>query len=480
MSAKLVQRGIVVMLVLATVAAAIVAHLVPRNGLERQRSDRVSEARHRIGDALRRRAFFLEDVADMVGVHDDAAADEFSRYAHVRGRYEHAVVAVQWLRRSPEGKLVPPAETGPNPVLIPPASDADTAVADAAQRPAAAPAFRLASRSKRVAISGPVRLANGHSAFYLAVPVQAHRFTGLLSKVESHSAVVGLVDAQALVAQELSARPLGALRLRDAVTPLASIGSSLHNAVDVSVPAAGRNWTLSVDGGSLSTLERLLPWLILATGLGLSLTVGLVLRQSIRRRDMALRLAEERYDELEQARSQAERLSRVDALTDVYNRRHFTEVLAGELSRVRRGGEPPAVLMLDIDHFKRVNDEHGHLTGDAVLRASAYRIASILRGSDTLARWGGEEFAILAPATDAEGATRLAERARAALAARPVEVEGVSLDLTASIGVAVAADGSVTPDALVDAADQVLYDAKRAGRDCVRLSDLSGRQPDLV
>ena len=232
--------------------------------------------------------------------------------------------------------------------------------------------------------------------------------------------------------------------------------------------------------GAHSTLERLLPWLILAAGLGLSLTVGLVLRQSIRRRDMALRLAEERYEELEQARSDAERLSRVDALTDVYNRRHFTEVLAGELSRVRRGGEPPAVLMLDLDHFKRINDEHGHLTGDAVLRASAYRIASILRGSDTLARWGGEEFAILAPATDADGATRLAERARAALAARPVEVEGVALELTASIGVAVAADGSVTPDALVDAADQALYDAKRAGRDCVRLSDLSDRQPDLV
>jgi diguanylate cyclase (GGDEF)-like protein len=473
MSAKLVQRGIVVVLVLATAAAAIAAHLVPRNGLQRQRTDRVAEARHRISDALRRRAFYLEDVADMVGVHDDAAADEFSRYAHVRGRYEHAVVGVQWLRRSPDGKLVPPAETGPDPILVAPRTRKDAALANAVRRPAAAPAVAVASLRKRVAISAPVRLANGHAGFYLAVPVQARRFTGLLSKAESQSAVVGLVDAQRLIAQELSTRRPGAIRLRDEVTPLASIGSGLHNAVDVIVPAGDRHWTLSVDGGSLSPLERGLPWLILALGLGLALTIALVLRQSFRRRDMALRLANERYEELETARAEAERLSRVDALTDVYNRRHFTEVLAGELSRVRRGGDPPAVLMLDIDHFKHVNDEHGHLTGDAVLRASAYRIASILRGSDTLARWGGEEFAILAPATDHEGAARLAERAREALAKRPVKVDGLEITLTTSIGVAVASDHRITPDLLVDAADGALYEAKRAGRDCVRVRDLA-------
>jgi diguanylate cyclase (GGDEF)-like protein len=428
----------------------------------------VVEARHRVSDALRRRAYYLEDVADMVGVHDDAASEEFSRYAHVRGRDEHAVLAVQWLRRSPTGKLLPPIETGTNPMLVAPPSAKDAALATAAKRTQAARAFGLASRSKQVAISAPVRLANGHSAFYLAVPIQARRFTGLLSRIESRSAVVGLVDAQALVAQALSPGS-SALRLRDSVTPLASIGSGLHNAVQVIVPVAGRHWTLSVDGGSLSIFERALPWLIMALGLGVSLTVSLVLRNAARRRDVALQLANERYEELEKARAEAERLSRVDALTDVYNRRHFTEVLAGELSRVRRGGDPPAVLMLDIDHFKNINDEHGHLTGDAVLRASAYRIASILRGSDTLARWGGEEFAILAPGTDHDGAARLAERAREALAKRPVNVEDLELELTASIGVAVAADGNTTPDTLVDAADQALYDAKRAGRDCVRI-----------
>jgi diguanylate cyclase (GGDEF)-like protein len=309
------------------------------------------------------------------------------------------------------------------------------------------------------------------------VPVQARRFTGLLSNVESQSAVVGLVDAQALVAQDLATRPAGPLQLRDEVTPLATIGAGLHNAVHVIVPAAGRRWTLTVDGGSLSPLERALPWLILGLGLGLALTVTLVLRQSVHRRDVALRLARDRYHDLENARAEAERLSRVDALTEVFNRRHFSEVLAAELARTRRGGPAPAVLLLDVDHFKRVNDEHGHLTGDAVLKAAAERIASVLRGSDCLARWGGEEFAILAPETDRDGAAQLADRARAALAEHPVEVDGLAIGLTASVGAAVAGDGLETADALVSSADQALYEAKRAGRDCARLHEPDAQAP---
>jgi diguanylate cyclase (GGDEF)-like protein len=127
------------------------------------------------------------------------------------------------------------------------------------------------------------------------------------------------------------------------------------------------------------------------------------------------------------------------------------------------------VLLLDLDHFKPVNDEYGHLIGDAVLKASAERIGSVLRGSDTLARWGGEEFAVLAPATDGEGAAQLAARAREALAEQPVRVDGIAIELTTSIGVSIASDGLSTPDALVDAADRALYEAKRAGRNCVRV-----------
>jgi diguanylate cyclase (GGDEF)-like protein len=171
--------------------------------------------------------------------------------------------------------------------------------------------------------------------------------------------------------------------------------------------------------------------------------------------------------ELAVAHAEAERLSRLDALTGIFNRRHFSEALSFELSHPHRPA--PAVLLIDLDHFKRVNDDHGHLTGDAILQAAAGRIASILRRSDCLARWGGEEFAILAPATDHEGALRLAERARRALGDRPVRAVGVDIDLRASIGVAVAEDGQLTAESLMKAADDALYEAKHAGRDCVRM-----------
>src|SRR4249920_1337726 len=98
-------------MVLATVGGALAAYFVARNNLHSTRSDRVDTAQERISDALRRRAYYLEDVADMVGVHDDADASEFSRWAHVRGRNEGAIVGVQWLRRSPSGRLQPPNET---------------------------------------------------------------------------------------------------------------------------------------------------------------------------------------------------------------------------------------------------------------------------------------------------------------------------------------------------------------------------------
>jgi diguanylate cyclase (GGDEF)-like protein len=169
------------------------------------------------------------------------------------------------------------------------------------------------------------------------------------------------------------------------------------------------------------------------------------------------------------AGSELAALAAQDPLTGLPNRRAFVQRLGEEVMRAHRHRRPLSLAALDLDHFKRVNDEHGHLTGDAVLRAAAERIASITRSSDCLARWGGEEFAILAPATDREGAARLAERARSALAERPIEVDGTTIELTLSVGAAVAGPGLETSDALVNAADQALYEAKGAGRDCVRL-----------
>jgi diguanylate cyclase (GGDEF)-like protein len=486
------QRGIVIAMILATVGGALGAYLVSRSQIHSRRSHQVSSARQAISDAVRRRAYYLEDIADMVGVHDDADATEFSRYARVRGQNEGAVVSIQWIRRSPSGELVPPRDTGPDPVLVAPTEAGDHTLADAAGSATADPAIKRASLDKQTALSAPVRLANGNFGFYLAVPVVAHRFSGEVSGTESQSAIVGLIDAQQLVAEALPSSRPSALQLRDQVTPLATIGSGLHNALKVAIPTPARDWTLTVDGGSLTPMEEALPWLILLIGSMLTVTVAVVLRSTTRRRDAALALASERSTELasslerveqtnrelERARSEAERLSREDPVTGIFNRRHFGEVLARELSDPEEGG-PPAVMLLDLDHFKRVNDEHGHLMGDAVLQAVTDRIETVLRGEDCLARWGGEEFAVLAPSIDRDGVLALAERAREALAESPVQVGDVSIDLTLSVGAALATDGQRTPDALVHAADQALYQAKGAGRNCVRIWD-TGPAPSGV
>jgi diguanylate cyclase (GGDEF)-like protein len=483
-SSKALQRGIVIAMVLATVGGALAAYFVSRHNLHSTRTDRVDSAQMEISDALRRRAYYLEDIADMVGVHDDADQEEFSRYAHVRGRNEGAIVSVQWIRKSPSGKLAPPAETGPHPTLVTPLDGGNKALANAAESSTAVPAVEAASLHKQVSLSAPIRLANGNSGFYLAVPVVSHRFSGEVSGTESQSSVVGLVDAQELVAEALPTGRPTALQLRDQVTPLATIGSGLNHADNATISSPGRAWTVSVAGGSLTTTEKLLPWLILVIGGALTFTVAYVLRTLARRRDAALELVSERSEELaeslqvveqanrdlERARAEAEQLSREDPVTGIFNRRHFGEVLAGELSSPDDEGLP-AVLLLDLDHFKRVNDEHGHLMGDAVLQTVTDRIAAVLRDEDCLARWGGEEFAVLAPDIDRDGALALAERAREALAEEAVRVGDISIDLTLSVGAALATGDRRTPDALVHAADQALYQAKDAGRNRVRIWD---------
>jgi diguanylate cyclase (GGDEF)-like protein len=487
-SAFALQRATVVILAVASGVAALGTSLALRHDLDNGRASRLDNARHHIADALRARTYYLEDVADMVGVHDDADATEFSRYAHVRGRNETAIVGVQWLRRSPSGRLQPPAETGAQPILVTGSGD-DAKLVNAARAELARDAIRSATLRKRVAVSAPVRLAGGYYGFYLAVPVEAHHFSGEVSKMESRSAIVGLIDAQELVTQADARGVLANLRLSDGPTMLGAIGGKPRDVVESPLTAGGRTWTLSVDGGALSNFEQVLPWLVLVFGLALTLAVGMSLRSSRRRRDAALRLARDRGDELavtlkrvertneelEQAHAEADRLSRVDPLTGIYNRRHFSELLSAE--RALAGTGSAAVLLLDLDHFKAVNDRYGHLTGDAVLRAAADRIASVTRGGDCLARWGGEEFAILAPGIDREGAVRLAERARGALNGHPVQVDGDAIDLTLSVGVAVVGPETETHDALIDAADEALYEAKRAGRNCVRVHEAQTALP---
>ena len=160
------------------------------------------------------------------------------------------------------------------------------------------------------------------------------------------------------------------------------------------------------------------------------------------------------------------RLAMVDALTGVLNRRAMMERMQAELAFARRSGLACAVLLADLDHFKRINDEHGHAAGDEVLRHFAALARALLRREDVLGRYGGEEFALLLPGTTAEGAQALARRLREALAVHPASVDGAELHYTASLGIAQWHAGSAAGvEELLAEADRALYAAKRDGRD---------------
>ena len=164
-------------------------------------------------------------------------------------------------------------------------------------------------------------------------------------------------------------------------------------------------------------------------------------------------------------------LSQRDALTGLPNRRGFEIGAQQELDRAIRSGETPLLLILDLDHFKRINDQHGHGAGDAVLRAVAQALRRAVRPMDTVARLGGEEFAVLLPNVSPPLAEALADRLRQAVAAQPVQLpDGSWLPVTASVGGALAAPWVRTTLAhWLERADRQLYEAKRAGRNCVRL-----------
>ena len=157
-----------------------------------------------------------------------------------------------------------------------------------------------------------------------------------------------------------------------------------------------------------------------------------------------------------------------DYLTGLWNRRAIREHLEHELQRAAREHRPLAVAIADIDHFKQVNDFHGHAAGDDVLRETVIRMRSVMRSYEALGRYGGEEFLMILPGCEGQAALDLAERTRKAVAASPMDAGGVRGPVTISLGVAWTGKGQADADALIQAADAALYRAKAAGRNCVR------------
>jgi len=174
--------------------------------------------------------------------------------------------------------------------------------------------------------------------------------------------------------------------------------------------------------------------------------------------------------QLEDMLTKVESLAIMDSLTGLYNRRRFETILANEVKRAMRYQTPLSCMMIDVDHFKKVNDARGHQEGDVVLREIAQRIQSSIREVDTAARWGGEEFTILSPNTPKENAKLAATRILKAVSQHPFNGFGEE-QITVSIGIATLPAPSIdSQDKLVNAADIALYEAKKNGRNRVETS----------
>jgi diguanylate cyclase (GGDEF)-like protein len=165
-----------------------------------------------------------------------------------------------------------------------------------------------------------------------------------------------------------------------------------------------------------------------------------------------------------------------DDLTGLWNRRAVLDSFQRELERSQRECRPVSLIVADVDNFKQVNDEYGHHVGDAVLKVIAERMSHVMRPYDRVGRYGGEEFLMVVPGCETSFAGFVAERIRAAVADEPIVVDGLELPVTISLGVTGKTQASpVDADRMIQAADEAMYGAKRAGRNCVRIA-----RPEIV
>ncbi len=176
-------------------------------------------------------------------------------------------------------------------------------------------------------------------------------------------------------------------------------------------------------------------------------------------------------DEVQRLRVRIEELSQLvatDALTGLYNFRHFKSMLQAEMDRSKRSGIPTSLVLVDLDHFKRVNDTHGHEVGNQALRHLADILRGEVRTTDIVCRYGGEEFAMIFPETHLNLAVKVADRIRQEIADNPLRLGDDEIGLTASMGASVYMKTSVLDiDEFIDSVDKYLYEAKQSGRNCI-------------
>ena len=296
-----------------------------------------------------------------------------------------------------------------------------------------------------------------------ATPLQAY----LRAMVSLNSSRFYVVDDQnRVLASSLSGKTSDTLRVADPALDRAyrsRRAGRYGDQIFVSRAVDGTPWAV-VAAVSQSDLlaplrgpTRLLPWLILAMLVASAICVWVL---QGRRYAGNLRLQE--------AFAELDRVSRQDGLTGAHTRRSTGERLRYAHEQSLHTGSPLSVLMVDVDHFKRINDTFGHLGGDDALIAVAARLQAGLRHGDVLGRWGGEEFLVVLPDTDATAAVDVAERLRASVASEPIFLGSGGDAITATVSVGVSTSTDAIPEVLVHTADKAMYTAKAEGRNRVR------------
>lgn len=321
-----------------------------------------------------------------------------------------------------------------------------------------------AEREPAVAVAVPFETAWGRRVFSGAFSPATSPLGAYLGSVVTASGGAGYLTDHSgdLLAsgQGPAAPPEAALAAPNGVTQI-DVGPT--PTVVAASAVEGTPWRVMLAVPSATLLApveqgRWGPWALLGA-LALSGVLVVVLFMSLRR-----------------ARAEAFHTARTDVLTGLPNRRAVSEMLSRSVAHATRHGEPLAVLMIDLDNFKGVNDAHGHDVGDLVLRHAADAMLRAGRTEDIAGRWGGEEFLVVLQTTGAEAARVAADRLRCSVAADAVRAGRIEVRVTVSIGVAVlGADGDI--EALVRASDAALYEAKAAGRDTVVVALASGGGP---
>jgi diguanylate cyclase (GGDEF)-like protein len=339
-------------------------------------------------------------------------------------------------------------------------------------RPAVSPVVLSAADGQPVvSFAVPFDTPTGRRVFNGALAIRSTPLKAYLTTMASLSTSrFLLIDDKGLVLASTALSPTAPVSRLEALEPrLAAAyrsGSSARYGNDffASEHIAGTPWsvltTISQDVllAPVKGNEEYLAWAILVA---LVMTAFLAWFLGVRR---ALD-----HDRLRAAYRRLDLLAHLDGLTGTQNRRATSEHLAAARASARDACTWLSVLMVDVDHFKRINDTYGHLAGDEAIIAIAGRMQGALRPLDILGRWGGEEFLVILPDSDPDAALAVAERLREAVRAQPVSLaaSGQAIEMTVSIGVATSLDA--LPDALVHAADQALYAAKADGRDRVRV-----------